>query len=184
MLVSLNRQVVDGLRAEFSVGRRGPGQRWRFTAGNCLAGHANNRTGGSILLGASAVAATTGMAFRFDGDMPELARHAIHTVPDFSSKHDPAADSGAERDHRHVRDAAGGAQPLLAERGNVSVVFEDNADFFVRTAQTALDFRAHRIVLPTRQVRRLPQHSGLHVDDAGDADTSAKKLSGLLVLAG
>jgi hypothetical protein len=57
----------------------------------------------------------------------ELACHAIHAVPDFSFEDDAAADSGSQRDHSHVVDAAGGTQPLLAESGNVGVVFEDDA---------------------------------------------------------
>ena len=69
------------------------------------------------------VAAAAGNAFGFDGNVAELAGHAVHAVPDFSAEHDAAADSGAQRDHRHVRDAAGRAQPLLAERGDVGVIF-------------------------------------------------------------
>jgi len=76
-------------------------------------------------------------------------------MPDFSAEHDAPADAGAQRDHRHIRHATGGAQPLLAERGHVGVVFEDNARFIFEEragAQAALDFRAHRIVLPSGEV--------------------------------
>ena len=68
----------------------------------------------------------------------------------FPPKHDAAADAGAQRDHGHVRDAASSAQPLLAERGNVGVIFEDDTARF-SGAQTALDFRAAPDSLPSRE---------------------------------
>ncbi len=124
------------------------------------------------------------MTFRFEGDVPEFARHAIHAVPDFSPQHNATADAGSQGEHGHIRDATGSAQPLLAESGNARVVLEDHAGVVFRESQAALDFRAGGIVFPAGKVGRLPHHSGLQVDEAGNADAGAEKLSGLLVLAG
>jgi hypothetical protein len=124
-------------------------------------------------------AAAAGISIGFDRDVTELAGHAVHAVPDFSSEHDAATDSGAESDDSHVGDAAGSAEPLLAEGGDVGVVFEDDGG-----AQTALDFIAHGILFKAREVGGLAEHSGLHVNDAGDADAGAEKFSGFLILGG
>ena len=41
-------------------------------------------------------------------------------------EHDAAADAGAERDHHHVAVAAGGAQAVLGQHGEVGVVLDDD----------------------------------------------------------
>ena len=133
------------------------------------------------------VAASAGNAFGFDGNVAELAGHAVHAVPDFSFEHDAAADSGAEGDDRHIGNSASGTKPLLAEGGDVGVVFEDDASavFLMPVflaAQPALDFGADGILVEAGKVGGFAKHSGLHVDDAGDAEADAEKISGRLIL--
>ena len=176
VLVALEREMVNCFGAELGIGGGGLGEGWSFSAGDGFAGHAEDGAGGGVAFGASAVAAAARMAFGFEGDVAELAGHAIHAVPDFSLKHDAAADSGAKGDDGHVGDAAGGAQPLLAEGGDVGVVFEDDAG-----AEAAFDLGAHWIFFKPREVGGLAQHSSGEVDDAGDADAGAEEFSRRLV---
>ena len=125
------------------------------------------------------IAAAAGDAVGLDGDVSELAGHAVHAVKNFSVQNDGAADAGAERDHRHVVDVAARAQPFLAESRHLGVVVEEDA-----RAQAALDFVAHGIVGPAGKIGRLAHHPGFHVDDAGNADACADKLSAAAILLG
>ena len=98
-------------------------------------------------------------------------------MPDLAFQYDAAANPGAQGDHGHVWDAAGSTQPLLTERSNVSVIFQHHS-----RPQAPFDFRAHRILFPTRKVRRFAKRSGLHIDDARDANAGAEKLPCLFIL--
>ena len=111
--------------------------------------------------------------------MAKLTRHAVHAVEDFAVQNDGAADAGAQRDHRHVVNAAARAQPLFAKSGDFGVVVEKDAG-----AQAALNFIAHGIVGPSGKVRGLAHHSGFHVDDAGDANAGADKPAAAAILLG
>ena len=100
-------------------------------------------------------------------------------MPDFSAEHDAAADSRTQRDHCHVWHAARCAQPLLAQRGNVGVIFKHDMG-----GETALDFGAHRIFFEAGKIGGFAQHSGVQIDDAGNADASAQEFSFLLIFSG
>ena len=125
------------------------------------------------------ISAAARNAVGLNGDVAKFAGHAIHAVKDFSVEDDGAADAGAQRDHRHVVDAAARAQPFFAKSSHLGVVVEKDA-----RAQAALDYVAHRIVGPSGKVGRLAHHAGLHVDDAGNADTGAHELAAAAIFFG
>ena len=100
--------------------------------------------------------------------MTELARHAGHAVPYSSPKHDSSTHAGAERQHGHVVYVAGRPQPVLAERSRVGIVFQNHS-----CAEHLLNLRSHRRFRPSRQIRRLAQRAGLHVDNSRHTDANA-----------
>ena len=71
-----------------------------------------------------------------------------------------------------------GAEPFLAHRGGVSVVFEDDLG-----VQATFDFVAHRVALPIWEIGRVHDHSGNHIDKARYANSNAQQRAGALILA-
>jgi hypothetical protein len=107
--------VVDPLlRGERAVGEAGP-------VG------ADRRQGPrrGLRLGAAASSTAAGTAVDADGDMAaDHPRLVVAAGEQATADHRRAADAGAERDHRDVLVATGGAGPVLAEQRQASIVLE------------------------------------------------------------
>ena len=54
------------------------------------------------------------MTIRLDVDVPRLAGHSGHAVPDLVVEHDASADAGSEREHAEAVDGLSGAEPVLS----------------------------------------------------------------------
>src|SRR5580765_590787 len=104
--VSLDREVVDRLRAKLGVGIGHFREFWSLTGFDRLSRHANNGRGGGITLGASSISASAGNAVRLDRNVSEFSRHAAHAVEKFAIEDDGPSNAGTEREHRHIVDRA------------------------------------------------------------------------------
>src|SRR5215831_12801316 len=97
--------------------------------------------------------------------MTKFSGHTAHPVPNAPSQNETPTDTSTQSKHPHIVESPRSAEPLLPEGGGVRVIFQNDA-----CAQPFLDFSASGIVGPIRQVGRLANHAGRHVDNPGHAN--------------
>ena len=106
-------------------------------AAPCRAASAERRAAASAAFGQGATGderletapvRATGTTFRTvgpDDHVAELSRCSLRAAVDLPAEHDPAGDSGAERQHHRVALTLGGAGVLLSEQCEVAVVVDE-----------------------------------------------------------
>src|SRR5579883_1309895 len=106
------------------------------------------------------------------GDVTEFAGHAGHAFPNLVVQYDATANTGPESENTHIFNVAGSAEPMLTDGSGVGVVLENDG-----RVEASFDFFLHRIVTPIGQIRGFADHTGILVDDAGDADADAREIT-------
>src|SRR5438552_3744060 len=145
----------------------------RFSAGSRVAveadGHGPAGAGGDgraarVRLDATDVPAPTPSPIELHAHVAHFTGVAVFTLIEPPVDDDAASDARRDGHVDHVRDPAPGAEPMLAQRGRVGVVVEENRD---------LQPRAERVdprhALPTGTIHRVADVAGPLVDrpDAG-----------------
>ena len=102
LFVALDRQVVNRLGAELRIGACGLRQSWGAAGGNRFPRHSHHRRGRRVLLQATPIAATARMPLGLHRHVAELAAMPVMPCQMRAAQHDPAADAGAQGEHRHV----------------------------------------------------------------------------------
>ncbi len=130
-----------------------------------------------MLFQASRVAAPARIAARVDGHVPEFAGHAHEPVENSPAGDDAAADAGPERQQDQVVDVTSRAEPLLALRRGVGVVFQNHG-----RAELVADFVPNRETVELRQVVRTDDQALLNLDKPRycHADSSQRLVSKLI----
>ena len=109
--------------------------------------------------------------------MAALAGHARHAMPDLAVEHNAGADARAEGEHAHRVGITTCAHPLFAECRYVGIVLKNHL-----AIESPLNFIAHRIVGPVRQIGRLQYRAARHIDDPRHADSRTGKLAAAIEL--
>ena len=123
----------------------------------------------SEALPAAAAAARARWAVGVDDHVPDLAGEARGADLDPVVHDDAAADARAERDHHDVMEAAGGAEAMFGQHGEVGVVLDDDRSPGEAVADQGGPVDAVRL----RQVGRETQPA-LAVDHAGRTDADGR----------
>jgi hypothetical protein len=126
----------------------------------------------ACFLQAALIAAAAGIAVRNHGDVPQFARHAQISLQHSAAGDDAAADAGAQRQQDQIVHVASRAHPLLAQRGGVGIVFQDDM-----RAQAAFDLGTDGEVFQRREIVRVADDAFLQQDETGDADADARQPS-------
>ena len=109
--------------------------------------------------------ALAGQAVHLDHDVAELGAGAGRAAVDLAVEDQAAADPGPDRQHHRVVGAAGGAEEMLGEGGDVGVVVDED-----RQPGALADELADRQVVD-RQVDRGDRDAAVVVDRRRDAET-------------
>src|SRR3954447_4877822 len=119
-----------------------------------------------VLLPAAAVTAAADLTVGDNLHVSDLRGNAERAPVQLAVEHDPATDSGPDRDQQAVLDVLTGAEGELPPRSGVGVVLDDD-----RQSDTLLQVVAKRFVAPG-EVGREQDYGAAYVDEACRSDAN------------